>query len=215
MQIGLQLTVPIFRGAQISSRTREARALHQQAQARFERERRAILRETRESYYAVQTSIARIEALRQAVKSAESAIESIAISYELNLRTSFEVLLAQRELYRARRDLSVARYDYVLGILRLKRAAGTLAEADVARVNAWLEARPAGGGRPAAGLAIPQRVVEAIAERPLLREPAPILPVGAGESIALRSAMSLDAAPPRAPRPPSPALIRSLPRTAP
>ncbi len=49
-----------------------------------------------------------------------------------------DVLDADREVFRARRDLSAARYEYILDILRLKQAAGTLSEEDLAGVSAWL-----------------------------------------------------------------------------
>ena len=48
------------------------------------------------------------------------------------------MLNAQRDLFRARRDLSEARYRYVLDVLRLKRAAGTLSEQDLQIVSIWL-----------------------------------------------------------------------------
>ena len=49
-----------------------------------------------------------------------------------------DVLNADRDLFEARRDHAVARYAYILDVLRLKRAAGTLAEEDLHTVNAWL-----------------------------------------------------------------------------
>jgi len=39
----------------------------------------------------------------------------------------------------AKRDLASARYDYLLNLLRLKQAAGTLSETDLAQINAWLQ----------------------------------------------------------------------------
>lgn len=185
MLFGVQMSVPIFQGGQVQSRTREARALYLQSLERLERERRAILRETRDSFYGISTSIARVEALRQAVRSAESAVESITLSYELNLRTSFEVLLAQRDLFRARRDLVGARYDYILGILRLKRASGTLAIPDLAKVNAWLETSAV--GKPSSRLAVPDR----LSARPPGPQRVPPQPAVAGEGIALKRAVSL------------------------
>jgi hypothetical protein len=125
--------------------------------------------------------------LRQAVRSAESAVASITQSYELSLRTSFEVLLAQRDLFRARRDLVGARYDYILGVLRLKRAAGTLAAPDLAKVNAWLEASASTHGKPASRLSVPDKL-SAPAPR-LQRNPGQ--PAADGEGIVLKRAASL------------------------
>ncbi len=186
MLFGMQMSVPIFQGGQVQSRTREARALHLQSLARLERERRAILRETRDSFYGISTSIARVDALRQAVRSAESAVESINLSYELNLRTSFEVLLAQRDLFRARRDLVGARYDYILGVLRLKRAAGMLAAPDLEKVNAWLETAASPEGKLSSRMVLPEKLTE---RAPLQRS----APAAEAEGIALKRAASLTA----------------------
>ena len=45
---------------------------------------------------------------------------------------------AQRQLYATQKDLSKARYDTVMNGLRLRAAAGTLKEEDLAPVNALL-----------------------------------------------------------------------------
>ncbi len=189
--LGVLMSVPLYQGGQVQSRVREARALHQQAMARLERERRAVLRETRDSYYGISTSIARVDALRQAVRSAESAVESITQSYELNLRTSFEVLLGQRDLFRARRDLVGARYDYILGILRLKRAAGTLTEPDIGKVNAWLDLSANPGVRPSSRLTMPDSLAGRPSPRQALAGPALAEQSPAADAMSLRRSVLL------------------------
>jgi len=54
------------------------------------------------------------------------------------VRINIDVLNAQRQLYQTRTDLSRARYDTILNGLRLKAAAGSLREADLAAVNTLL-----------------------------------------------------------------------------
>jgi len=49
-----------------------------------------------------------------------------------------DVLNTQRERFRSQRNLARARFDYLLSILRLKQAAGSLSPDDVAQINAWL-----------------------------------------------------------------------------
>lgn len=137
--IGLQLNVPIYQGGEILSLTREARYLHQQSLDEFERQRRVAQRLARDAYRGVISGIARVQALAQAVNSTEAALEAIEAGFQVGTRTSVDVLNAQRDLFRARRDFSQARYDYLLDILRLKQAAGTLSENDLAEINGWLE----------------------------------------------------------------------------
>jgi outer membrane protein len=69
----------------------------------------------------------------------ESAVEAKTQGFDAGINTNLNVLDATRDLYRAKRDLSSARYDYLLNMLRLKQAAGTLGESDVAQINSWLE----------------------------------------------------------------------------
>ena len=49
------------------------------------------------------------------------------------------MLDAQQEVFRARRDYAAARYSYILNILQLKQAAGTLSPDDLTEVNGWLQ----------------------------------------------------------------------------
>ena len=48
------------------------------------------------------------------------------------------MLIAERNLYAARRGYAQARYQYVLNDLLLRQAAGTLGEDDIKRINKLL-----------------------------------------------------------------------------
>ncbi len=67
-----------------------------------------------------------------------SALETTQAGFEVGTRTIVDVLLAQRGLFGARRDFNQARHEYILNVLRLKLAAGTLAEEDLKYFNSWL-----------------------------------------------------------------------------
>ena len=58
--------------------------------------------------------------------------------FEVGTRTSVDVVASERDLLRAKRDYALARYEYILNTLRLKRAAGTLNADDLTQVNTWL-----------------------------------------------------------------------------
>ena len=136
--IGLQLAIPIYQGGLILSQTRESRHLHRQTLDEYERQRRSAQRTTRDAFLGVQAGISRVNALAQAVLSAKSAKNAVEAGFEVGTRTSVDVLNADRDYFRARRDLSFARYAYILNIIALKRAAGVLSEDDLALVDAWL-----------------------------------------------------------------------------
>ena len=136
--IGLRLNMPLYTGGSVLSRTRESRHRYQQNLDVLERERRRAQRETRDAYLGVNSGISRVIALEQAVRSSETAAEAIEAGFQVGTRTSVDVLDAQRDLFRARRDLAEARYSYVLDVLRLKRAAGVLSEDDLRQISIWL-----------------------------------------------------------------------------
>lgn len=134
----LQLNAPLYQGGLITSRTREAEFKHNQALETLEQQRRSVLRQTRDAYLGVNANISRVRALKQAVVSNRTALESTEAGLEVGTRTEVDVLNAQRELFRAQRDHARARYDYILETLRLKQAAGTLSPADLEQINTWL-----------------------------------------------------------------------------
>ncbi len=139
--IGLQLSLPIYQGGAISSRTREALALHERAARELEDTRRNVALTTRQSYLGVSTGIAEVNALRQAVASTELQVESSKLGYEVGVRTAVDVLNAETLLAAARRDLIQSVYNAVLSQLRLQAAIGRLVQADLQGVNELLDKR--------------------------------------------------------------------------
>ena len=137
-QVGLQLQVPLYSGGITQSRVREALARRDQARAALNQTKRVVTRLTREAYLAITGGIARVHALERAQASSKKALESTLIGYESGVRAGVDVLNAQRDLYRTQRDLSQARYTYLLSQIRLKLAVGTLNEADLSATNALL-----------------------------------------------------------------------------
>ncbi len=137
--IGIELNVPIFEGGRTVSRTRQAEHDHRAALERVEQTRRAVYRQTREAYLGVISQISSVKALRQAVISSETALESTRAGFEVGTRTAVDVVAAERGLSQARRDYARARYDYILETLQLKQAAGSLQPDDIAIANSWLD----------------------------------------------------------------------------
>lgn len=138
-QIALQVQVPLFQGGSVASKVRESLARRDEAREGLEQTRREVTRQTREAYVAVVSGISRVKALEQALASNQRALESTVQGFETGVRTGIDVLNAQRDLYRTKRDLSQARYNYLTSRLRLKAAAGTLGEDDVLALNALLD----------------------------------------------------------------------------
>ena len=137
--VGLRLHWPIHAGGRVAAETRQERARHREAMHAQERARRDAVRRTRQAYLGVESAIARVGALRQAVISSQSALDAVDAGFQVGTRTSVDVLDAQRDLFQAQNDLAAARYDYIRNALKLRLAAGTLVPSDLDAINAWLE----------------------------------------------------------------------------
>ncbi len=138
--IALQLSVPIFAGGATQSGVRQAKYRSQAADQRLERVTRETQRTASDALLGVTSEIARTKALRQAAASSATALRATEAGFEVGTRTTVDVLDARRNLLRAEVTYRRAKYDYLLNSLRLKQAAGTLVEPDVAQVNNWLTA---------------------------------------------------------------------------
>jgi outer membrane protein len=136
--IGVQLVVPIFSGGVTHSRVREQVHLQRAARERLEGTMRGAERQARDAYLGVIAEKARVQALQQAVKSSQTALEATEAGFEVGTRTTVDVLDARRRLFEAQRDYARSRYDYLINIVRLESAAGGLKAEDLAAINGFL-----------------------------------------------------------------------------
>ena len=136
--IGLQLEIPLYLGGAISSRAREAVHNKNKALDDVEFARRQADLETQRAYFNLSSSIALVKALEQALVSSQSQLDSTKLGYEVGVRTSVDVLNVQQQLFVAKRELLEARYNYLVNIIRLKAAAGLVAEVDIQDINQQL-----------------------------------------------------------------------------
>jgi outer membrane protein len=136
--IGLQLTIPIFSGFLTQSQVRQALHNRDAIEDQHEQERRAVTRQTRNAFRALMAGLSGIEARKQALVSAQSALEATQAGFEVGTRTIVDVLNSQQILFLAQRDYSTARHQFLVNTLRLKQAAGVVEAKDVAEVNRFL-----------------------------------------------------------------------------
>jgi len=102
------------------------------------------------------------------------------------VRINIDVLNSQSQLYQTKRDLAQARYNVLLGNLKLRQANGTLTVEDMNAINATLAkngstaASSAPGERPQAAPSVPMTpppipVVPPVPVQPF-NPPAPTMP---------------------------------------
>lgn len=136
--VGLQLNVPIFQGLAVQSRVREALSNRDKARMDLENVRRDVGLRVRQQYLNVTNGIAQVKALKQALISSRSQLDSTILGMEVGIRTEVDVLNAQQQFFSARRDLAQAYYTYLMSRLRLKAEVGELDEEVLKEINGIL-----------------------------------------------------------------------------
>jgi len=136
--VGLQLNIPLFEGGAVNSRTRQASFEYQAAKENLNAKKREVKRQVKDAYRGIISNMSRVEALESSVNSAQSALEATEAGFEIGTRTMVEVLSEQRNLYRAKRDYSRTRYNYLINSLKLKQAASNLTMEDIGQINRLL-----------------------------------------------------------------------------
>lgn len=137
--LSLNLSMPIFSGGANRSRIQQSVYRHRAAIETVERITRQTERLTRDAYLGVVSEISRVQALRQALESSRTALLATEAAEEVGQRTRVDVVNALNNVRRSETTYAAARYEYLLNILRLKQAVGSLSEADLAEIDGWLE----------------------------------------------------------------------------
>lgn len=135
--IGLQLNVPIYSGGSVTALTLQAEANHKKAQDDLESKTNEIVLGLRKQYSAVLSNILKVEALKKSVASAELLIEATQKSVTGGIRTNLDVLNARKQLFEVKRDLSSARYNYLVAYISLRKAAGVLTVNDFEKISSY------------------------------------------------------------------------------
>ena len=133
--IGVALNVPLYTGGFVDSKVREALALQDAARQNLEVARRNALFSAQTGFTGVTSAAASVKAFEQALVSAQTAYESNKTGQEVGVRTNLDVLNTQQNVFQTRRDLAQAYFNYLIGVLRLKSAVGSLDEADLEEIN--------------------------------------------------------------------------------
>jgi len=137
-QAGLTLTVPLFAGYATQNRLKQTLALEEKARIDLDNAKRTVAQATRVAYFGVLSGLGSVNAFEAAEKSSQSALDSNKLGYQVGVRINIDVLNAQSQLYQTKKDLAAARYNVLLGQLKLRQANGTLKEADLASMNSVL-----------------------------------------------------------------------------
>ena len=136
--VGLVFNVPLFAGFAVQNRVKETLSLRDKAQSDLDGARRSVVQATRTAFLGVQSGQGQVKALEAAELSSQSALEANRLGYQVGVRINIDVLNAQSQLFQTKRDLAQARYNVLLGGLRLRQASGSLSAADLQPINGLL-----------------------------------------------------------------------------
>jgi outer membrane protein len=134
----LSLNLPLFAGGTTNSRVKESQYRWIAAKERLERTSRETEQLARDAYLSVMSEISRVQALRQAVESNETALKAAEAGYEVGTRTTVDVLNARRNLIQAQTNYSQARYAFINNQVQLRLASGALDRSTIEEMNRYL-----------------------------------------------------------------------------
>jgi outer membrane protein len=134
-RIGFQLNLPLFAGFAHHNKIRETLHLQDKAQADLDKAQRDVVQATRTAFFGVQAGLSQVKALEAAEASSQVSLDANKLGYQVGVRINIDVLNAQTQLYETKRDLAQARYNVLLGQLRLKQASGALTGEDLQAIN--------------------------------------------------------------------------------
>ena len=136
--VALAFNLPLFAGFSIQNRIKETLALEDKARTDLEAARRTVSQNTRSAFFGVLSGQGQVKALEAAEASSQSALDANKLGYQVGVRINIDVLNAQSQLFQTKRDLAKARYDVLLGSLKLRQANGSLRAEDLLAINTLL-----------------------------------------------------------------------------
>ncbi len=137
--LSVNFRIPIYNGGSIDLKTEKATIQHKLSEQLFEHTKRQVSTATISEFLAVNSRLNQANALSEAIVAGENALSAKEEGFSAGLTTNLDVLDAQRDLSRSKKNYLQARYDYILSTLSLERVTGQLDEEDISRVNNWLE----------------------------------------------------------------------------
>lgn len=136
--IGVEVSMPLYTGGRNSSQVREQKYAFISSSENLESAYRNLVKSIRSVINGLEATKSAIKAYQQYVVSANSAYNAASAGYNAGTHTISDVLTSTRNVHDAKRQLSKARYDYLLLELQLKQLTGTLNQDDLIYLDSLL-----------------------------------------------------------------------------
>lgn len=138
LQGGLNLQWNVYQGGLTNSQVRAAAANYQQAYAQRDQAYLNAITNTRISYDNVTQGINEIKMAKLAMQSSTIALIKAEKAYRAGLLTVTDILQIQNILFQAQKEYVNDVYSYLVDVLLLQQAAGTLSVRSMMVENQWL-----------------------------------------------------------------------------
>jgi outer membrane protein len=136
--IGVEMNVPLYTGGATGNKIQESLLLQEKSERDLDNAKRSVTLATRQAFFGVQSGMAQVKALEAAENSAKLALEATQLGYRVGVRVNKDVLDAQTALSSTQKDLYKARYDVLVGTIKLRQASGSLKPEDLETLNRLL-----------------------------------------------------------------------------
>ncbi|MFA0554140.1 TolC family outer membrane protein, partial [Vibrio lentus] len=136
--VGVSIDLPVYSGGRVTSEGKQAQYQYVAASQDLESTYRDVEKNIRAINNNIRSAIGSIKAYEQSLVSAKSALEATEQGFMVGTRTMVDVLDSTQNVYQAQKNLSDARYQYILSRVQLKQATGSLSEQDIFDVDAGL-----------------------------------------------------------------------------
>ncbi len=138
----ININVPIFTGGVTTHRLFEAQHRLELSKTENDAKIRALIKETSDSFLSTNASVRRIEASQKALESTAKAKQAKETGFKYGVETMSDVLIAQQNEFKAKRELSTSKYSYIKNRIRFMQSTGLISEENLNEVNGWLQAGP-------------------------------------------------------------------------
>jgi protease secretion system outer membrane protein len=122
--LGVQLSVPLYNGGGIDATVRQAVADGERVQEELRNERESVQLEVQRQYLLARNGRDKVTGFLRAVEAGELALQGMTHALAAGMATHADVLDAQTRVFAARRDVALARYEYLAARLRLALQSG-------------------------------------------------------------------------------------------
>ena len=136
---GLRFNLPLYKGAKVLSNTAMKNSKLKQSIEALKNSEKQVFYDVKKSFSKLKSSLAMVEALKQANLSTKLQLEASKLGLEVGVRTAIDVLNSEQQMSDVNNQLFSAVVDSIISHAQLKYYAGVLTLSDLKKINGLLQ----------------------------------------------------------------------------